>query len=326
MPAQSFTAYKLFFTGPIHISDNRDDYGSSLRSVPSDTMYAALTATLAKMGRDIPSDGDLGCVISALFPFYQKDASEPPLYFFPKPTTLTLPRLKKENVADAKKMKKVKWVDLSHFQRILDGSDLFASEAIGSNIKGEYLTDGAFDDSFLTSEVLERVAVTRSYDDSRPFYMERIHFKGKSGLFFLADGNTDYIDDALPLLAAEGLGTDRNVGNGSFEFEKVSIEICLPEQADYGLVLSEFIPKGKEQLEQMMNGEAVAYDLTRRGGWISTPPYLSLRKNAIYAFSPGSVFYGLSSGSGRIVDLAPKGLVHHPIWRCGRALVLPVKP
>ena len=325
MPTKSFTAYRLRFTGPLHIADSRDDYGTSLRSISSDTMYAALTATLAKMGKEIPADGDLGCVISALFPFYRKDFSQSPILFFPKPLALSLPRLTKENAAEAKKMKKVKWVDRDYLQDILAGKDVFASPPDGSHLKGEFLTSGDFDESFLVSEVLERVTVSRTFEDSKPFYMERLHFKGDSGLFFLVDGDTALVDEALPLLSAEGIGTDRNVGNGTFEFEKEKLEVNLPDDAEYGVSLSTFIPEDKPQLESLLNGESVAYELLRRGGWIATPPYLSLRKNAIYAFAPGSVFHVFLSGSGRIVDLAPKGLVHHPIWRCGKALVLPIK-
>ena len=74
MIRKSYTVYKLHFTAPFHIGDNRDDFGSSLKSLSSDSMYAALTATLVHLGRHIPESGSLGCVLSALFPFYQKDA------------------------------------------------------------------------------------------------------------------------------------------------------------------------------------------------------------------------------------------------------------
>ena len=324
MSAKEYTVYRLRFTGPLHFSDNRDDYGSSLRTFSSDAMYAALTATLAKMGKEIPADGDLGCIISALFPFYRKDSATPPILFFPRPLALALPRLNKENVADAKNMKKVKWLDAGFLRRVVAGEDIFQSESVRPALRGDFLTDGDFDESFLVSEVLERVAVSRSFEDAKPFYMERIHFKGDSGLFFLADGNTDLVDEALPLLAAEGIGTDRNVGNGTFEYEKTTLSFDIPEDAEYGVSLSTFIPEGKTQLEGLLAGESVAYELARRGGWISTPPYLSLRKNAIYAFCPGSVFHSFHSGAGRIVDLAPKGLVHYPVWRCGKALALPI--
>lgn len=325
MSALSYTAYMLRFTGPLHIGDNRDDYGSSHRSISSDTMYAALTATLAKMGKEIPADGDLGCVISAVFPYFRENHNAPATLFFPKPLSLALPRLKKENAADAKKLKKVRWIDWPYLSRILAGEDVFSSDSVSASVKGEYLTDTDIDESFMVSEILERVTVSRVFDDSKPFYMERIHFKGDSGLFFLAEGNTEMIDEALPLLSIEGIGTDRNIGNGTFEFEKTVLETNLPQDADYGLSLSTFIPEDERHLESLLAGEAVAYELCRRGGWVATPPYLSIRKNAIYAFSPGSVFHGFKSESGRIVDLRPKGLVPHPIWRCGKALVFPIK-
>jgi hypothetical protein len=28
---------------------------------------------------------------------------------------------------------------------------------------------------------------------------------------------------------------------------------------------------------------------------------------------------------GKIVDLAPNGLINHPVWRCGKTIVLPIK-
>lgn len=154
--------------------------------------------------------------------------------------------------------------------------------------------------------------------------MDRVCFEGDSGLFFIAEGDTTMIDKALPLLALEGIGTDRNVGNGFFEYDRDILSVSLPHDAEYGLSLSTFIPESKEQLTTLLSNHS-SYELQRRGGWITTAPYNSIRKNVIYAFAAGSVFYGIQSGAGRIVDLAPQGLVKHPIWRCGKALVLPIK-
>ena len=67
MNIRQYTAYLLHFPGPLHIGDVRDDYGVSLKTISSDTMYAAITATLAKIGETIPEDGNLGCTISSLF-------------------------------------------------------------------------------------------------------------------------------------------------------------------------------------------------------------------------------------------------------------------
>ena len=78
-----YTAYLLHFTAPLHLGNSRDDYGVSLQTLGSDGLYAALTATLSTMGVAIPDDGDLGCTVSSLFPFYQKHEDDEPMLFFP---------------------------------------------------------------------------------------------------------------------------------------------------------------------------------------------------------------------------------------------------
>lgn len=309
MADKQFTVYRLHFTSPLHVGDAREDYGISLKTLSSDTLYAALTATLAKMGAIIPDDGDLGCVISSLFP-YRKDTREAdPTYYFPKPLGVRYPKdLKPE---DFKKTKKMQWLDLPQFEKALYGQPVEVSKT----------------PDFIKSNVSERVSVvSRDYsEDSKPFYMDRIYFEGDSGLFFIAEGDTTMINKALPLLALEGIGTDRNVGNGFFEYERDTLSISLPHDTEYGISLSTFIPESKEQLITLLSNHS-SYELQRRGGWITTPPYNSIRKNVIYAFAAGSVFSGIQSGAGKIVDLAPQGLVlQHPIWRCGKTLVLPIK-
>ncbi|MEE1176063.1 MAG: hypothetical protein U0K71_03570, partial [Paludibacteraceae bacterium] len=59
----------------------------------------------------------------------------------------------------------------------------------------------------------------------------------------------------------------------------------------------------------------------------------TLRKNVIYAFTAASVFKSQCSGiecKGKVgVDLKPEinwdAKLEHSIWRCGRALFLPIK-
>lgn len=79
----------------------------------------------------------------------------------------------------------------------------------------------------------------------------------------------------------------------------------------------------------MIEGDYVAYDLIRRGGWITDSGYNTFRKNIIYAFSPASIFNFTTQNiaiNGKIVDLCPKGIaLSHPIWRCGKSIFLPVK-
>ena len=83
-------------------------------------------------------------------------------------------------------------------------------------------------------------------------------------------------------------------------------------------------------LDELFASDEIAYELTRRGGWITSMPHHQLRKNAIYAFMPGSVFNRPQGDTcGAIVDLAPAIVKNskdsHPVWRDGRAILLPIK-
>ncbi len=329
MAKHTFNIYKLHFTSPLHLGDAREDYGVSLKTITSDTMYAALISCLAKLGIEIPNNGDLGCTISSLFPFYQKDKGSDAVLFFPKALKQTLPTSEKA-VEERKKVKKVAWLDAQAFSKMLKGEQLFDDATI-DNIQGEYLTGKEIDKDFISSQVSARVSVSRDgQEDAKPFYMDRITFKGYSGLYFIAEGNVESLNKALNLLQSEGIGTDRNVGNGYFEYTNCTFEIDIPNNAEHIIALSSFVPESKAQLQAMLNSDDIAYDFQRRGGWITTSPHNTLRKNVIYAFTAASVFKHQCDGVetlGQVgIDLKPDlQMVEHPIWRCGRALFLPIK-
>lgn len=327
----SFTVYKLHFTSPLHVGDSRLDYSISMKMIQSDTLYAAVTSCLSILGVPIPEGGDLGCTISSLFPFYQKNKQAKTVYFFPKPLKNAL---LVDNIQNAKKIKKVAWLDKDYFEQMIQGKALFGNKSAIEDIRNEFLTCQPIPDKFIVSEVLPRVTVSRTGDeDAVPFYMDRVYYKDYSGLFFLVQGDTSLLDKGLELLQYQGLGTDRNVGNGYFSYETDILELDCPEKSDNVVALSMFIPDSKEELGRMVQGENVAYDFVRRGGWITTPPYQTMRKNVIYSFTPASVFHGEDSISpfckGKIVDLNPcvKGLdtVDHPIWRNGKAIFVPIR-
>lgn len=331
----TFKIYKLHFSSPLHISNQHDEDDVSLNTIHSDTLYAALTSCLAKVGKDIPDDGDLGFTISSLFPYYQKDKTSSPVYFLPMP--LQARQLSLEDVTMAKKVKKLKWVDLSLYDRILAGEGI--SDFV-PHIQEVYLTKASLPMSvdgsceFVRSEVSQRVTLKSrtGEEDAKPYYVDKIIFKDCSGLFFIVEGDTVKLEEALQFLSLEGIGTDRNVGYGFFDYTSDEISIELPGDADHQLALSLLIPESERQLRQLMDSDKVAYDFIRRGGWITTYPYNKLRKNAIYGFLPGSVFRRTSDEScppiGKIVNLQPEiGELTpaHPVWRCGRSIMLPIK-
>lgn len=331
-----FNLYKLHFTSPLHISDRKNDYGTSLKVIQSDTMYAALTACLAKIGEKIPDGGNLGFTISSLFPYYQESGNTSPIYFLPMPLQTHMPELK--DVSLAKKVKKVQWVDSKLYSIILQGYSLFeVFEDYINKIQSSYLTnemlptagDGSCE--FIKSEVFQRVRKEdrTGQEDSLPYYVDRLTFSNMSGLYFLVIGDSKLLDKALKLLALEGIGSERNVGFGFFEYEKDTIDIEIPTNAGYQVSLSLLIPETPEQLRQLLSADKVAYEFERRGGWITSYTESVLRKDAVYGFLPGAVFCNTCKEKiGKIVNLQPykedKALLPNPIWRNGISIMLPI--
>ena len=332
----TFKIYKLHFTAPLHVSDQHEDLGNSQKVIQSDALYAALMSCLAKSGVNIPEDGDLGFTVSSLFPYFQKDVDSAPIYFLPIPM-----QAKQANLPDASmanKVKKVQWVDSALFSKVLSGESLFeGTEKYIPYIQEGYLTaydlpeDANGSKEFVRSEVSQRVTLKSrtGEENAEPFYVDKILFRHHAGLYFIVEGDNTLLEKALQLLSMEGIGTDRNVGYGFFEYTVDTLLIDLPQGANHQYSLSLFIPKSKEQLETLMNSELVAYDFVRRGGWMTTYPYMTLRKNAIYGFLPGSVFHKDEEKTviGKIVDLKPTSVdveIEHPVWRSGKAIMLPI--
>ncbi len=316
-----FNIYRLFFDSPLHIGNRRDDYGISLQTVQSDTLYAAIISSLAKTGKAIPDDGDLGCTVSSLFPFSGD------CLFLPKPMTYTIP----DGIApqEIKKYKKIQWLGKNLFEKSLKGENIFTG---ATKVSGKFAFTQDIPENFIRSSVSPRAAVSRKPgEDTNPFYMDRIFFAKGSGLYFISSGDTALLEEGMKLLQHEGIGTDRNVGNGQFHYETDQIEIQMPASADNAISLSIFIPENEEQLKDMLEGN-IAYELTRRGGWITTAPYNTIRKNSIHAFMPGSVFHKHSESIaiyGKNADLTPYvSPIHIPykIWRNGKSIFLPIIP
>ncbi len=335
----TYKIYKLCFTSPLHIADRHADSSSSLKTIHSDTLYAALMSCLAKTGTTIPDDGDLGFTVSSMFPYYQRGKDGKPVYFLPIPMRARMADL--SDVSVAKKVKKIGWVDAELYAKVLSGESFFdGTDKYYSCIQESYLSETALPEDaegskeFVKSEVSQRVTLRSrtGEEDAEPYYVDKIIFRHDSGLYFLAEGDTGLLDKALRILAVEGIGTDRNVGFGFFDFSVDSLTLELPKGASHQVALSLFIPESKEQLSELLSSEKVAYDFARRGGWITTYPYTSLRKDVIHGFMPGSVFaipqQQMDAMIGKMVNLKPKIgdlTPNHPIWRNGKSIMLPIK-
>lgn len=338
MVQQKFLIYRLRFTSPLHFSDEKnDDYSNSQRTIHSDTLHAALVSALAKTGLRIPEGGDLGFAISSLFPYYQQGMETKPVYFLPRPTSLfSLPN---ELFGYHKNLKALRWVDLDFFARLIHGEKLFNDSEVLKSIQGEYLSVNALPkNGFVHATVVQRVQIPRicqnddQAEQSRPFYMERVYFGGASGLWFLVhpeSKHVDLLDKGLKILENEGLGTDRNIGNGFFEALKDEVIIDLPE-SDLAMSLSVFLPEKQDAFDA---GQWNQFQLLKRGGWITTNPYNTYRKNSVYMIATGGIMkLPVASKAaivkGRVADLTPElpfEQIDHRVFRNGKAIFIPIK-
>jgi CRISPR type III-A-associated RAMP protein Csm4 len=163
-------------------------------------------------------------------------------------------------------------------------------------------------------------------------------FSEGSGLFFLANFNDDVLKkeifSALQLLGSLGLGTDRTVGNGFFEFdEKKHVEakdLNIEEKnCNAFATLGLYLPK-KEEIETMDLDKSF-WNIKERGGYIAASEYLKFRhllKSPIHMFVEGSVFYTGKKPEGRYENVKPENWNDpdmHDIYRCGKPIFIPVK-
>jgi CRISPR type III-A-associated RAMP protein Csm4 len=332
-----FSTYQLFFQGALHLSDVREDYGKSEEQIHSDTLQAAMIAALSAVGAAPPESG-LPFAVSSLFPFYTDEHGNVH-YFFPKPFLRF--QTEKEISEVAKKIKKVKWLDQHYFQKIIKGEDFGDFTA---DLQDKYLHQKKIESPISFSQTVPRVRVPRDYDhpdkddsETKIFYMQMLRFREKAGFYFLASADEvghKTIHHALTILSDEGFGTDRNVGNGHFEFDKGEINLEIDDSSEYMTNLSLFCPESSEQLDSMLKGNG-GYELKKRGGWITSPNDLGKRKRAVYMMSEGSVFsravppnqQGVIVAGAAAIDFKPADITLNVkgITRSGKAIFLPVK-
>jgi|AntRauTorckE5430_2_1112549.scaffolds.fasta_scaffold01405_4 CRISPR type III-A-associated RAMP protein Csm4 len=329
------------FQGGLHLARGlSNNYDTSLETLHSDTIKSALfVCALQLYGEDKIGKSFLESFkISSAFPFYTPEKGGKVRYFFPKPE---IPHLPFENIKEDinKKLKKVRFLEQELFELLIqDGNKktIFNETSLkgkflvkdGSNLKTKMPKDGIYQ-----SEPYQHVYIPQDYnEDSQPYYVDKIYFHKKAGLFCLVEVEDisvlEQIKSAFRLLADNGIGTDRNIGNGQFDvtFDKMTLKV--PKESNYELSLSLYCPY-EEEIKEI---DKSFYGLTKRGGYISSPQdnkHLSIRKRSIHMFTEGSVFFGKNERQGKIVNLQPdnkflKGNeVEHPIWRDGRALFIP---
>ena len=180
---------------------------------------------------------------------------------------------------------------------------------------------------------MQRVSVNRSGEkSSEPFFFEWCFFNEAKdcGLYVIVEAKDEVLSELESLfdeLGKAGIGTDKSVGGGQFEFTTHNIELPS-EGGDAWLCLSLFLPTHNEQAS--INMLDSCYNITRRGGFMAGSSHYEFRhlwKKSVYMYEEGSVLLSETKPVGSIVDLQPEwySKAIHPVYRSGKALFIPVK-
>jgi len=323
-----FKIVKLEFISPLHIGlGTSDQYDSMDTTLHSDTISGALaSAYVSLFGNEQVLEFMQSFHISSAFPFYKSH------YFLPKPMMrINLDRGDKEKDGDIKSLKKLEYLELSLYEKLIAGETLRITDGMQpGNKKFLWADDKGEHNSFMKTSMQQRVMVPRSgTEDTKPYYIERLFFAKGSGLFFFIEAGEETFSKVfacISFLETSGFGTDKSVGNGQFKSSSENISISLPDNTDKHLLLSLYCPRKEEISVESLHQSA--YLLTKRGGFIagtSIDKFRHLRKRSIYMMREGSVLHG-DVPEGKITDLRPSwndGDLH-PVWRDGRAFSLPV--
>lgn len=322
MASVVFNLYRLNFPAGLHINTGNDHNEKGEDVIHSDTLVAALMSSLAKMGKEVKGDE---FVLSSLFPWVKKSGKY--IYFMPVP--FLPPPAKDQDAKESKRWKKVRWMELAIWERVVQGA-----EHLDAKPNGKFLSQDSSIQNPMHKGLRLRSRVGIEWEeDTKPYYIDELHFERDSGLYFIfdsTDSRNTLIHEALEVLSSEGLGTDRSVGKGYFTYELDTIEISYPQNSNYAMSMGMFLPESQGQLLTMLD-EHASYQLKRRGGWISTANFVGKKKNSIYMFTAGSVFNTGSVSApktmGKVADISPSEPIglDHAIYRSGRSLFIPIK-
>lgn len=323
---RTYTKIILSEFSPVHFGTGKENYDFSAGFLHSDTLTSALAAVRAQFGhvQDVKTFLSSFRLTSA-FPYHGDQ------YFLPKPIgNLDVAIEGQDSAFYKKQLKKIRFVEESLWKRLIRGESLVIHP---SQLNGNVLsTLGQSTAGMQKSAVQQRVRLSNDVsEDGDPFFFDWTFFNKNSGLYCLTDATGVVLEEVLKwfeVLGESGIGTDKNIGGGTFNTSVAPFELAHMENPTGQMLLSLYIPT-LEEVNQLKLGNA-CYELVKRGGFMagsSVEKLRHLRKKNIYAFGVGSHFPVTCSLEGQIVDLAPEWneVEMHPVWRSGQPITIPIK-
>jgi CRISPR-associated protein Csm4 len=308
--------YRLTFNAPFHVDSRGNDfYEESNSFIHSDTLSAAILATwsliwpeqIAKQAQQ-PSFR-----VSSAFPFYDN------CYFLPRVLSSQAIRLPPDKLKDAKKLKKIQWLDSKLWRDSLTDPSWAERIDLKNGVCQSVLASMStkLPEKLWVEEERPRLAIDRIDNqaaESLIFNFSRIWFDKNGGLYFLAafddESSRRQFETVLRVLGDSGIGADRTNGNGCFTWTAGQVPGLQLAKQDEAVALSLVNPAPGDCQTGWLDGSA--YKLVSRGGWIGGS---GIRKQRVRMFAEGSIF--ARPLQGRMVDVSVDKLAQK-VYRDGR--------
>lgn len=316
--------------------------------LPSDSLFAALTARLAALDGPQAVDAWSQAFVNSPPPFVLTSAFPRAggVRFFPTPLRSAASKKPEEGRPPHKQIKRVRFVSEGVFRALLNGDslpDLYHADgclqdgqALLLAAEKSLLPAGLHPkDAFWAVEQRPRVTIGREAQNSNLFFTGRAQFAEDCGLWFavrFTDAAGPY-RELLPRLLAElgdaGVGGERASGFGQAKIDPAGT-LDLPDAADRPWVaLSRYHPRPQESAA-LLDARA-AFSVETVGGWVESPGKPAERRRGLRMLTEGSVLGPLPGGiPGQVVDVQPdyggNRPLGHPVWRNGQALAVGFAP
>jgi CRISPR-associated protein Csm4 len=336
-----------FQTNPVHFGELGIGMEETSERIHSDTLFSAWFSAYARLYPDdikalfdrFPIDNEQPIEppfrVSSTFVYGSSDTAADTYYL---PTLLKLPTgYPHGDLKFAKAFRKLKFLPLSIWQRWYQGTGINDGEKDELlNKNGKLAEAGTFKYSKIySSQTLPKIAVDRIHNATNFYQTSFVYFQN-GGLYFLFymptpdDDLYRQLQAALNWLGDEGIGGERSSGAGRFRAEWLELtpawEAVIHAKIDPpNRALISLFWDHSDVCCSYIEDENTRYQLQERGGWISARSGRQLRRKSVRMFMEGSIFS--QPDRGRLAVVTPdelKGKNHHPIYRSGVSLSLPI--
>lgn len=280
--------------------------------------------------------GNIPFVVSSIFPYETlKNGSKQFIYYFPKPLMGGEPirAESSEDMAIMKEFKSIRFVEQRIFEEFLNGilndkllferfkiyheteeklkkaksqEDIKEYENLIDKNKFRYISSIKPIYNLHNSIDRMRGSTLEAEGRGQLYWEDEIALGDEMGLFFLAEvSELNVFESLLRLLSHIGIGGNRSIGKGSFDFQIDDFSFSKTSDKNGYISLSLYHPNKKELEILVSPNTNLFYDITTRIGFVGKDfNNVAQEKNPVNCFTEGSTFFVKEKLEGCLVSTA----------------------